>query len=59
MQTQWFVGFGGRTGLRYEALYPLLDRMALSHEEWEDLLDDVRTMEIAALTQMDKDRPDQ
>ena len=55
MQTQWAVGFGGRTGLRYEALYPLLDRMDLPQDEWEDLFDDVRTLEIAALTQMSED----
>ena len=55
MQTQWAVGFGGRTGLRYEALYPLLDRMDLTQDEWEDLFDDVRTLEIAALTQMNED----
>jgi hypothetical protein len=55
MQTQWTVGFGGRTGLRYEALYPLLDRMGLPQDEWEDLFDDVRTLEIAALTQMNED----
>jgi hypothetical protein len=54
MQTQWAVGFSGRTGLRYEALYPLLDRLRLHQDEWEDLFDDVRHMEVAALTQMSK-----
>ncbi len=58
MQTQWAVGFGGRTGLRYEALYPLLDRMGLSHDDWDEALEDVRVMEIAALKQMSENRSD-
>lgn len=54
LQTQWNVGMGGRTGLRYEALYPLLDRMA-EGDEWDALFDDVRVMEYAALKQMSDD----
>lgn len=46
---------GGRTGLRYEALYPLLDRAADTADEWEALFDDVRVMEYAALKQMSDD----
>lgn len=48
---------GGRTGLRYEALYPLLDRMAADADEWEALFEDVRDMEYAALKQMSDDAP--
>lgn len=44
---------GGRTGLRYEALYPLLDR--LDPDDWEPTFSDVRTMEAAALIQMSDD----
>lgn len=55
LQTQWSVGMGGRTGLRYEALYPLLDRTAADADEWEALFDDVRVMEYAALKQMSDD----
>lgn len=43
---------GGRTGLRYEALYPLLDR--LDPDDWEPTFSD-RTMEAAALIQMSDD----
>lgn len=50
LTTQWNVGMAGRTGLRYEAVYPLLDRTAVCTEDWDDLFDDIRTMEIAALT---------
>ena len=45
---------GGRTGLRYEALYPLLDRAAQA-DEWDALFDDVRVMEYAALKHMSDD----
>lgn len=54
LQTQWnlAVGMGGgaRTGLRYEAVYPLLDRVAADdRKEWERLFSDVRQMERAVL----------
>lgn len=55
MQTQWHIGMGGRSGLRYEALYPLLDRETKDAAEWQALFDDVRTMEYAALKQMADD----
>lgn len=57
MQTQWFAGMGGYTGLRYESVYPLLDRFAQTPEQWDQLLEDVQTLEMAALTQMSEDRP--
>lgn len=57
-QTQWNVGMGGRCGLRYEALYPLLDRAAKSPEQWDELFSDVRVMEYAALSQMAEDAAD-
>lgn len=50
LSTQWNVGVGGLTGLRYEAVYPLLDR--LFAEDWEQMFDDVQTMERAALEEM-------
>jgi len=46
---------GGRCGLRYEALYPLLDRATDTPERWQELFDDVRIMEYAALQQMGDD----
>lgn len=59
LQTQWNVGgMGGRTGLRYEALYPLLDRQTDTPEQWQQLFDDVRVMEYAALAQMADDAAD-
>lgn len=56
MGTQWSIGFGGATGLRYEALYPLIDRIAKSDDEWQELFEDVRIMEIAALEAQNKDK---
>ena len=47
--TQWNVGFGSVVGLRYESLYPLLDRETDDPEDWRDLFDSVRTIESAAL----------
>lgn len=52
MSTQWRVGFGGATGLCYEALYPLIDRMNLNPMEWDQVFDDVQEMENAALRAM-------
>jgi hypothetical protein len=45
--TQWALG-----GLRYEAIYPLLDRMAKDEEEWDQLLYEIQVMEAAALDAM-------
>lgn len=53
LQTQWNwiagMGGGGRTGLRYEVVYPLIDRAAKTPEEWEALFADIQVMERAAL----------
>lgn len=43
---------GGPTGLRYEAIFPLLDREAQDAEDWQQLFDDLHVMEGAALKQM-------
>ncbi len=49
---------GGPTGLRYEAIYPLLDREAKDGEDWQQLFDDLQTLEGAALKQMSENRSD-
>ena len=58
LQTQWSVGMSGATGLRYEAVYPLLDREAQGAEDWQQLFDDLQTLEGAALKQMSENRSD-
>lgn len=40
---------GGPTGLDYAAVYPLIDREAEGKQAWDDLFDDVQTLETAAL----------
>ncbi len=45
---------GGATGLDYNVLQHKMDRMRLSAEDYEDLEDDVRHMEFAALLEMSK-----
>ncbi|MDN4052910.1 DUF1799 domain-containing protein [Massilia sp. YIM B02763] len=54
LQTQWRTGMSGATGLDYNTLFHKMDRMGLEPDEYEDLEDDVRTMEFAALEAMNK-----
>jgi hypothetical protein len=56
-QTQWRVGFSGRTGLDYTAVYPLLDRTTQSPQEWRQMLGDIQTMEVAALEAISAEKP--
>lgn len=57
VQTQWNVSMGGPTGLRYEAIYPLLDRET-DTKDWDQLFDDIQVLEGAALKQMSDNRSD-
>lgn len=52
LATQWNVGMGGPVGLRYEAVYPLIDRMGLSDDEWQETFYGLQEMEAAALDAM-------
>lgn len=64
LRTQWRAGFGGATGMDYTAALALIDRKAvrrgLTDQEADELFEDVRHMEYAALEQMaegrDKDK---
>ncbi|MDR2297845.1 MAG: DUF1799 domain-containing protein [Comamonas sp.] len=54
LQTQWAIalgmGSGGRIGLRYEAVYPMLDRVSGGDkQEWDRLFTDMQAMEHAVL----------
>lgn len=42
---------GGATGLVYEAVYPLLDRL-YQGDEWDQAFDDLQELERAALKAM-------
>jgi hypothetical protein len=53
LQTQWRTGgMGGATGLDYNVLFRKMDRMNLSAEQYDELEEDVRTMELSALSLM-------
>lgn len=54
LQTQWRVGMGGATGLDYSALYPLLDRVAKSSDEWDEMFSDIQLLEREALAVMNE-----
>ncbi|UDG74220.1 DUF1799 domain-containing protein [Achromobacter sp. 77] len=47
--TQWRVGTGGPIGLDYGVLFHDLDRQELSRAEQQEIMDDVRIIERAAL----------
>jgi hypothetical protein len=51
--TRWCCGPSGcPTGLRWEAIYPLMDRLGLLEPAWRELLEDLEVMEHAALAAM-------
>nr|WP_309832209.1 DUF1799 domain-containing protein [Paracidovorax wautersii] len=47
--TRWRIG-----GLRWEAVYPLMDRLGLAPDEWDALLEDLEVLEGAALKEMER-----
>lgn len=54
MDTQWRVGPAGPYGLDYNVLYHKMDRMKLSPDAYQEMEDDIRTMELVALEEMRK-----
>lgn len=57
--TRWiYPAMGGPPmGLRWEAIYPLMDRLQLDAPQWTALHDDICAMEHAALATMRKHAP--
>lgn len=45
---------GGVAGIRWEAVYPLMDRLGLASDDWDALLSDLETMEHAAMEVMNR-----
>lgn len=45
---------GGVTGLDYAAVYPLLDRLAASPQEWDEMLEDLQALESGALSEINR-----
>ena len=57
MRTQWRVGPGGVIGLDYNVLLRFLDRMDLDKSDYDQMLDDIATLEDAALTEIHSGTP--
>lgn len=55
ISSQWRVGPGGPYGLDYNVLYQKMDRMGLTPERYEELEDEIRTLEDGALEEMRKE----
>ena len=56
--SRWVFGaMGGVAGIRWEAVYPLMDRLGLEPAEWDALLNDLEVMEYAAM-QVINQKPD-
>lgn len=55
LMTQWHVGMGGRTGLIYQSVFELIDRKGYKNEDWWQVFEGIRVMEIAALETMRQD----
>ena len=51
-QTQWRVGMNGPTGLDYTAVLACLRNLRLGRQRSDEIFDDVRAMESAALQAM-------
>lgn len=49
METQWNVGFGGATGLKYECLPIVMRLLAVPRAQWQDVFASVRIRESVAL----------
>jgi hypothetical protein len=54
--TQWRTGMAGATGLDYNVLYHKMDRMKLSDERYDELEQEIRVIEDAALDAMRKEK---
>ena len=55
LQTQWRTGgMGSPCGLDYGVLFHMMDRMKLSPADYKIMEEDIRVLELAALTAMNK-----
>lgn len=55
MNTQWRCGPVGFYGLDYSVLFQKLDHMNLDPDSYEEIENDIRKMEVAALEEMSGD----
>jgi hypothetical protein len=57
LHTQWRIGgTGNRMGLDYGPLFELMTRQGLQGQDWQDMFDDIQTLEAAALEQIRKNQ---
>lgn len=56
LSTQWRIAMGGATGLDYNVLYRMMDRLSLSPAEYDQLEGDIQIMEREALEVMAESR---
>lgn len=49
MATQWNVAMNGRSGLKYEILFLIMDRLGLTGDDWWQMFHDIRHMECEAM----------
>lgn len=54
LRSQWRMGMGGATGLDYCALFHKMDRMDLTPEQYDELEEQVRVLEFAALEEINR-----
>lgn len=52
---QWKVGMNGVTGLDYTVPFKLMDRMNLTADEYDEMLDKINIFEMAAINAMSGD----
>jgi len=49
---QWRYDMSGPRALDYGPLFTLMDRLRLTDDDWQQMLDDIRVIERAALERM-------
>lgn len=54
ISTQWRTSMGGMIGIDYNVLFPRMDRMNLSDQDYEWLFDDIRVIESEALSAINR-----
>ena len=54
ISTQWRMSTNGATGLDYSVLFTRMDRLKLSDQDHDWMFEDIRVIEAAALTAMNK-----
>lgn len=55
LSTQWRVGPNGLIGLDYGVVFHELDRRKLAGDEYDDMMDGIRTIERAVLSELRRD----